>query len=58
VPLAGSAQPQVRGEIRKKPTSRAGRRRALSARPMTRYDRLWEPLCFVLAAAIVWLGTL
>jgi hypothetical protein len=25
---------------------------------MTLFDRLWEPLCFVVAAAIVWLGTL
>jgi hypothetical protein len=28
------------------------------ALPMTRFDRLWEPLMFVLAFAIVWLGTL
>jgi len=25
---------------------------------MTRFDRIWEPLCFVIAAAIVWFGTL
>jgi hypothetical protein len=25
---------------------------------MTRFDRIWEPFCFVLAFAIVWFGTL
>jgi hypothetical protein len=25
---------------------------------MTRFDRFWEPFCFVLAFAIVWVGTL
>ena len=25
---------------------------------MTRFDRVWEPLVFVIAVAIVWIGTL
>jgi hypothetical protein len=25
---------------------------------MTRFDRIWEPLCVVIVFAIVWFGTL
>jgi hypothetical protein len=35
-----------------------GRPAALHAPAMTRFDRFWEPFAFLLAAAIVWFGTL
>jgi len=25
---------------------------------VTRFDRLWEPSCFLLAFAVIWFGTL
>jgi hypothetical protein len=35
----------------------AGRRGA-RARGMTRFDRFWEPFLVLVAAAMIWIGTL
>jgi len=55
--LSGPAGHKRRAEWAETASSNVAKRLQLSAR-MTRFDRFWEPLCFLIAVAIVWFGTL